>query len=90
MGSRPTLIFDTSGINCLADDADSAALIAGLQSGFHVRLTFTSICEIIANTNGVRRQVLLAVCKRLLLLELDANGTASGGLEGTEGTRNSV
>lgn len=66
MGNRPILTFDTSGINCLADDADSSVLIAGLRSGFYVRLTFTSVSEIIATTCGERRRVLLGVCRRLL------------------------
>lgn len=66
MGYWPTLIFDTSGINRLADDSDYVALIAGLQSGFDVRITSTSICEIIASEDSDRRQKLLNVCKRLL------------------------
>lgn len=57
---------DTSVINRLADDADSNALIAGLKSGFFVRLTFTSVSEVISNTNGDRRRELLRVCRLLL------------------------
>ena len=66
MGYRPILTFDTSGINCLTDDADSVALIVGLRAGFHVRLTFTSVSEIIATTSGERRRTLLGVCRQLL------------------------
>jgi hypothetical protein len=63
---RPILICDTSAINCLADDPDSEALIDGLRVGFHPRLTFTSVGEIIATTNRDRRESLLRVCKRML------------------------
>jgi hypothetical protein len=66
MGYRPTLIFDTSSINRLADDPDSDALIAALRSGFHTRFTFTSVLEIIATTSGECRRKLAGVCKRLL------------------------
>jgi hypothetical protein len=65
MASEPILIFDTSGINRLTDDPDSPALIAGLRLGFHIRLSFTSVSEIIATTDGERRRVLLTICKKL-------------------------
>ena len=65
MAEQPILIFDTSGVNRLVDDPDSGALIAGLRSGFHVRLTFTSVSEIVATTNGDRRGKLLRVCRQL-------------------------
>jgi hypothetical protein len=63
---RPIWTPDTSTINRLADDFDSEALIAGLRSGFLLRLTFTSISEIISNEKGDRRRQLLCVCRRLL------------------------
>jgi hypothetical protein len=63
---QPIWTPDTSAINRLADDPDSDALIAGLKSGFFLRLTFTSLSEIIANENGDRRRKLLRVCKQLL------------------------
>lgn len=66
MGSKPILTPDTSGINRLADDPDSDALVAGLRSGFHVRLTFTSVSEVIANNNRARRAQLLRICRLLL------------------------
>lgn len=66
MARRPVLTFDTSGINRLADDADSAPLLAGLKSGFYVRVTFTSISEIVATSSGERRRKLLDVCRKLL------------------------
>jgi hypothetical protein len=67
MGSGPILTFDTSAINRLADDPDSDALIAGLRSGFHVRLPFTTISEVAASKDATRRRQLLRVCSLLLL-----------------------
>ena len=37
-----------------------------MRAGFHVRLTFTSVSEIIATTSGERRRTLLGVCRQLL------------------------
>lgn len=64
--NRPILTFDTSAINRVADDPDCEALIDGLGVGFHPRLTFTSVGEIIATANRDRRESLLRVCKRML------------------------
>src|SRR5208282_5671598 len=66
MNSKPIWTPDTSGINWLADDPDSGALVAGLRCGFHVRLTFTSVSEIIANKDRERRAQLLRTCRLLL------------------------
>src|SRR2546427_1346801 len=69
MGFKPILTFDTSGIGghgCLANEPDLDALIAGLTTAFHTRLTFTSLSEIIATTSGSRREEQVAVCRRLL------------------------
>jgi hypothetical protein len=66
MGKRLIWTPDTSGINRLADDPYSDELIAGLRSGFFVRVTFTSIGEVIANKDSDRRRKLLRVCKLLL------------------------
>jgi hypothetical protein len=66
MNSKPIWTPDTSGINWLADDPDSDALVAGLRSGFHVRLTFTSVSEVIANNDRERRVQLLRICRLLL------------------------
>jgi hypothetical protein len=63
---RPIWTPDTSAINRLADDPDSGTLIEGLRSGFFVRLTFTSIGEVIANEDTDRRRKLLHVCRQLL------------------------
>jgi hypothetical protein len=67
MQTHPIWTPDTSAINRLADDPDSDALIAGLRSGFFVRLTFTSISEVIANADTDRRRKLLDICGQLLL-----------------------
>lgn len=63
---RPILTLDTSGINWLADDLDSDALMAGLTAGFHPRITFTSLSEVVQNQNPKRRRALLRICKFLL------------------------
>jgi hypothetical protein len=63
---KPIWTPDTSGINRLADDLDSDALIAGLRSAFFVRLTFTSISEVISNDDADRRRKLVRVCRLLL------------------------
>lgn len=69
MDARPILTFDTSAINKLAKDPDSEAseaLVAGLRSGFFVRLSFTSVEEVVATTSGECRRMLLDVCRRLV------------------------
>lgn len=66
MQDRPIWTPDTSAINRLADDPHSDALIAGLRSGFHVRLTFTSVSEVISNADVDRRRKLHRVCRLLL------------------------
>jgi hypothetical protein len=63
---RPIVILDTSGLNRFADEDDSAALIDCVSAGFHLRLTFTSVCEVIATEDADRRRSLLEVCKRIL------------------------
>ena len=45
----PTSIFDTSGMNKLADDPESEILTAAVKSSFFVRLTETHVSEIVAN-----------------------------------------
>jgi len=69
MGLKPILTFDTSGFGghgCLASEPDLDALITGLTAGFHTRLTFTSVSEIIATTSGEGRRRQIDVCRRLL------------------------
>jgi len=59
-------MLDTSVVNALADDLDSEAMIAGLQTGYFVRFPFTVVSEAIATTSGTRRADLLRVCRKLL------------------------
>jgi hypothetical protein len=63
---KPILGFDTSAINALADSKDRDNLIAGLRSGYHIRLTSTNVEEISANKNRERMNDLLNVCRQLL------------------------
>ena len=57
MTSKPVLIFDTSGLNQLADDVEFYVLQLGIWFGFFVRITETNTAEIVATTD-----VALAVC----------------------------
>lgn len=63
---RSILTFDTSAINRLVDDPDCDTLVADPRRGFHVRLSFTSVSEVIATENRERRQTLVGICRRLL------------------------
>ena len=58
-------MFDTSAVNRLADDPHSSALIAGLRSGFFIRVTTTSFEEIIATPSPKRRADLMDWFRRL-------------------------
>jgi hypothetical protein len=64
-GSRSELIFDNSGINGLADETDSNAIIRSLGIGFFVRITETSLSEMAATQSAERRLKLLSVAKHL-------------------------
>jgi len=67
MSDRKRLIFDTTGINRFAEDRTSAdPLIAGLTSGYNVRVTATNVEESIATENPEKRNRLLEVCKDLI------------------------
>jgi hypothetical protein len=63
---KPIIIFDTSGINHLADEEDFNALAAGLRAGYHTRLTGSNIEEIAATTAAEDRGKLLDTCQLLL------------------------
>lgn len=63
---RKKLIFDTSGINALADDPDCVALIRGLRITHLFGVTESAISEIAANSDEARRIQLLGVLERLL------------------------
>jgi len=66
MPSRRKLIFDTSAINALADDPDSAAITASLGAGYRVGITETVISEVIADPDVARRTGRFDLMKRLL------------------------
>jgi len=64
--AKKRLIFDASGLNALADDAESKAIAISLGIGFRVRLSETSLSEVGATTKAERRAQLLALCRHLL------------------------
>lgn len=64
-GGCLTLIFDTSGLNALADDLDAGALMAGVAAGYFVRLTETNVAELVATRSAERRRQLIEVCQQL-------------------------
>jgi hypothetical protein len=63
MITKPSIIFDTSGWNRLLNDPNLNSLVAGLKSGFFVRLTGTNISEIAATPSSSRRKSLLDLCQ---------------------------
>lgn len=63
---KPTLIFDTSAVNRLADDCDRGRLEAGVRAGLWFRLAGDTLGEVVATPDTVRRKLLLNLCKRLL------------------------
>lgn len=64
-GARSELMFDTSGLNALADDPSCLEIVKSLGLGFVVRLTETNLSEIGATSETTRRSRLLAVCKHM-------------------------
>jgi hypothetical protein len=60
------LIFDTSAINALADDADVRPITEGICVVYHVGITETVLSEIVADPDEARRNSRLDVLKRLL------------------------
>jgi hypothetical protein len=67
------LIFDTSGINALADDRESTVIVRGLPSAYLVGVTETVIAEVAANSNEARRLELLRIIERLLKFGMCVN-----------------
>lgn len=61
---KTNLIFDASGLNWLADDPDSTAMLKCIGLGFWVRVTETNIAEIGAS-KAERRWLLIETCRRL-------------------------
>lgn len=66
MGGKPWIIFDTSGINRLADEADSAGCVKRVREKFRVRLSFLSYQEVIATLDESRRRELGSICRKLV------------------------
>jgi hypothetical protein len=64
-GAKSELIFDTSGLNALADDPSSLAILKSLGLGFIVRLSETSLAEVAATQDPTRRKLLLDVCRHI-------------------------
>jgi hypothetical protein len=66
MQGRSRIIFDTSGLNALADDPDSALIVRSLGAGFRVLISETSICEVVGTSKPERRVLLLDLCTHLV------------------------
>lgn len=62
----PTLTFDTSGINRLAEDHERLVLRAAIRVGFRFRLTGDAAGELIATPDAAVRKALLDLCRSLL------------------------
>jgi len=60
------LTFDTSALNALSNDTESAALVAGINAAYRVRLCGSSVDEILATQNEQTRNRLLSICPQLL------------------------
>jgi hypothetical protein len=63
---KPTVVFDTSTLNRLAEEDNPEPLIAEILARFDVRLSEMSIGEIYATRNPVKREKLNDVCRRFL------------------------
>lgn len=66
IAGRSTIIFDTSGLNALADDPETDIITKSLTVGFRVLLSETNLCEITATRCEERRLELLDLCRRLI------------------------
>lgn len=64
--SRERLIFDTSGLNALAKDKESAVLTTCLGIGSRVRLTETNLAEVGSTPDSALRAKLLNACQRVV------------------------
>jgi hypothetical protein len=65
MSGKPIIVFDTSGLNRLAKDADSQPLVAGLRAGYRVCLTAMSIDELLATPEVEDRTKFFDYCRRI-------------------------
>jgi hypothetical protein len=65
MSVKPIIVFDTSGLNRLAKDADSQPLVAGLRAGYRVCLTAMSVDELLATPKLEDRIKFFEYCRRI-------------------------
>src|SRR5258708_27961035 len=61
-------MFDTSGLNKIADDEELKVITAALISSFSIRLTTTHVAEIVANQDVHRRRCLFDCIRPLVAL----------------------
>ncbi len=66
INGKPTIIFDTSALNALADEADSLTILKGIGTGFAIRLSETNLAEVVGTKKTERREQLLAACQQLV------------------------
>jgi hypothetical protein len=64
--NREILTFDTSGVNALAKEPDSAGMAERLEAEYFVRLTEANLAELVATKDSVFRATLVETCQRLL------------------------
>jgi hypothetical protein len=64
--NREILTFDTSGLNALAKEPDSAGMAERLGAAYFVRLTEANLAELVATKDSIFRAKLVETCQRLL------------------------
>lgn len=65
MNQKPSVVFDTSGLNQLLKESDTLSLVRRLKAEYFIRLTGTNVAEIAATPNALRRDALLTLCRSL-------------------------
>jgi hypothetical protein len=65
-GNREILTFDTTGVNALAKEPDSAGMAERLEAAYFVRLTEANLAELVATKDPQFRAKLVETCQRLL------------------------
>ncbi len=64
--NREILTFDTSGVNVLAKEPDSAGMAERLGAKYFIRLTEANLAELVATKDSIFRAILVETCQRLL------------------------
>ena len=64
--NREILTFDTSGLNALAKEPNSAGMAERLGAAYFVRLTEANLAELVATKDSIFRARLVETCQRLL------------------------